>query len=172
MFGSTNPAPPPQKKLANVDADQLSTNQQAIAVRYIAGWSRVALHYIAPGYNHRKEKITATTGKNQTSTVGYNHYEDMAGILCLGEIDRIQELIFDSNLEWDGDITADSDPYEPITVTDRGLFRLYWGRDDQPVDTLVLTPISTTYPDPGVYPDFDPRKTGTWPDGDYTQRQP
>lgn len=174
MFGQTNSTPPPEKKLANIDADQTASNQQAIPVRYISGRRRVAFHHVAPAYNARTEKVTATTGKDETSTVGYIYLGDMAGLLALGgraKVNHLFRLIFESAIEWEGDITADSDPYEPVTVTNRGLFRIHWGTATQPVDSLVLTPIGP-YPDPGVYPDFDPRKTETWPGGDYTSKQP
>lgn len=170
MFGSNTPAPAPQKKLANIDADQTATNQQAIPVAYLAGRQRLNFHYIAPAYNVRTEKVTVTTGKDQTSTVGYIYFGDMAGLLCLGgraKVNRVFRFIFESAIEWEGNVAADSDPYEPITVDARGLFRIYWGTPDQPVDTLVLTPISTTIPT-GV----DPRDTTTWPNGDYTMHQP
>jgi hypothetical protein len=170
MFGSTNATPPKAKKLANIDADQTASNQQAIPVRYISGRRRVALHYIAPAYNVRTEKVTVTTGKDQTSTVGYIYYGDLAGLLALGgraKINHLFRLIFDSAIEWDGDIAADSDPYEAVTVINRGLFRILWGTTAQPVDDLVLTPISPTLPG-GV----DPRDTTTWPGGDWTNKHP
>jgi hypothetical protein len=170
MFGTSNAAPPAPKKLANIDADQTSTNQQAIPVAYLSGRRRVNLHYIAPAYNVRTDKVTATTGKDQTSTVGYIYYGDLAGLFCLGgraKINHLFRLIFDSAIEWEGDIEADADPYEPVTVVNRGLFRIFWGTPTQPVDTLVLTPLATTVP-PGV----DPRDTTTWPGGDYTNKHP
>lgn len=171
MFGSTNTATPaPKKKLANIDADQTATNQQAVPVAYLSGRRRIAPHFIAPAYNVKTVKVTATTGKDQTSTVGYIYYGSFAMIVCLGgraKVNHIYRFIFDSAIEWEGDVVADSDPYESITVDNRGVFRLYWGTPDQPVDDLLLTPISPTLPG-GV----DPRDTTTWPDGDYTARHP
>jgi hypothetical protein len=170
MFGSSNAAPPPPKKLANIDADQTATNQQAIPVPYLAGRRRMALKYIAPAYNVRTEKVDVTTGKDQTSTVGYIYFGDIAGIFCLGgraKVNRMFRVIQDSSIVWEGNILADSDPYEPVTVPNLGLIRIYWGTPNQPTDNLVLTPISTTIP-PGV----DPRDTSTWPNGDYTAHIP
>jgi hypothetical protein len=166
MLGSSNAAPPIKKSPFNIDANQLATAQQAICIPYIAGRRRVSLHYIAPAYNERAEKVTATTGKDQTNTVGYKYFSDIAGIFGLGKFNRIFRLIFDSVIEWEGNIAADSDPYEPVTVSKRGVFYFYWGTPDQPVDAFVLTPIGPL--PPGV----DPRDTTTWPGGDYTNKHP
>lgn len=172
MFGSTNAAPPPAKKIANIDANQLSTNQQAIPPPYVFGRRRVALHYIAPVYNKRTEKVTAQTGKDDSSTVGFIYYGDIAAVICcVGRrvpLAKVYRIIIESQVVWENaaGLTI-GDPYSPITIEGYGAGRLYAGRMDQPVDTLVLTPNSTTIP-PGV----NPRKTSTWPNGDETKNLP
>jgi len=177
MFGSSVEAPPPEKKIANIDADQIATNQQAIPVPYVLGRRRLPLQYIAPVYNKRTEKVTAKTGKDSESTVGYVYFGDVASVICcVGSrvpLAKLYRIIIESQVVWENTTGLTiGDPYSPVTVTTYGSGRIYAGRFNQPVDTLVLTPISTTPPDPGTYPDFDPRKTSTWPGGDETENLP
>lgn len=172
MFGSTAAAPPPQKKVANIDANSVSSNQQAIPVRYVLGRTRAELHQIAPIYNKRSEKVTATTGKDQTSTIGYIWYGDFAGIFCaVGRrvpLAKLYRIIFDSQVVWENLAgMAIGNPYSPVTVAKFGSGRIYAGWSDQPQDDLVLKPNATTIP-AGV----DPRNTGSWPNGDDTKNQP
>ncbi len=172
MFGSTAAAPPPEKKVANIDSDQVSSNQQAIPVRYVLGRTRAELHQIAPIYNKRSEKVTAKTGKDETATIGYIWYGDFAGIWCaVGRrvpLARLYKIIFDSQIVWEstsGLIVAD--PYSPVTVAEFGAGRVYGGRPTQPQDDLVLKPTATTIP-PGV----NPRDASGWPNGDETKNHP
>jgi len=172
MFGNTNAAKPIEKVPANIDADQVATNQQAIPVPYVLGWTRRALHYVAPVYNQKTEKVTAKTGKDESTTVGYVYFGDIAGIFCVVgrrvPLTKIRRIIIDSSIAWEnvnGLVIAD--PYSPITVADYGTIRIYRGQSNQPLDTLVLTPTATTVP-PGI----DPRDTTTWPNGDETKNIP
>lgn len=175
MLGAQAPAPAPTKKVANIDANQAATQQRAIPALYIAGKRRVPFHFIAPPYNHRTEPIKEKTGKDQSSTVGTNHFGDIAAVLCcpgeLCPVSKLHALIKESVVVWTGPLTADSDPYEPVTVADFGSFRIFWGTMTQPVDTTVLTPIGPP-PDPTMYPDFNPRIPSTWPNGDQTTQLP
>jgi hypothetical protein len=172
MFGSSVAAPPTPKQPANIDADQVSTNQQAVPVPYVLGWARGALTFISPVYNQIAKKVTSTTGKSQTSTVGYVYFGDFGAIFCCAgrrvPLAKVRRIIIDSSIAWENTAgMAIAAPYSPITVADYGAIRLYPGTPTQPQDTSVLTPIATTVP-AGV----DPRDTSTWPNGDETTNLP
>jgi hypothetical protein len=163
MFGNLSTQPSVPKTLANIDANQVNSNQSAVPVPYFAGTRRLPFNFIAPIYNPVSIKITQTTGKDQTSTVGYNYSGDVAGVLaCVGNrvpLAQFTYFIFDSTIVWSGSVSFGSDYYEPVTVTNFGLFRIYKGSASQPLDDLVLAPIGAL--PPGV----DPRDTTTWPNG-------
>lgn len=173
MFGNTSTQAPPQKKVANIDANQTSSNQQTVPVRYVLGRTRSALHQIAPVYNKRSQKVTATTGKDQTSTIGYIWFGDVAGILCVCgrrvPLSKLYKFIFNSAIVWENDAGLSiGAPYSPFTIAGYGAGRIYPGRADQPQDDLVLKPIGPPPDDPN----FNPRITSTWPNGDDTKNHP
>jgi hypothetical protein len=168
----TNATPPPEKKLANIDENQVNTNQQLIPVPYMAGRQRVALIWIAPVYNPVTKKVEQKVGKGEKQTVGYIYFGDIAGIPCMGGRAPLAKLfrhIIDSEIAWEnsGGLSLSSGA-NPVTVKDRGQTWLYPGTADQPIDTHVLTPVGATPSDPG----FNPRIPTTWPDSDLTTRHP
>jgi hypothetical protein len=172
MFGSSIAKPAPAKKIANIDADQVATNQQATPVPYLLGRGRLPLHYIAPVYNKRTEKLTTQTGKDSSTTVGFVYFGDIAAtVCCCGSrvpLAKLYKIIIESQVVWENTAGLDvGDPYSPVTIDGYGSGRLYAGTFNQPVDDLVLTPNSIVIP-PGV----DPRKTSTWPNGDDTKNIP
>jgi hypothetical protein len=172
MFGQTVAAPPTPKQPANIDANQVSTNQQAVPVPYVLGWARGSLTFISPVYNQIAKKVKSTTGKSQTSVVGYIYYGDFGAVwCCVGRrvpLAKIRRIIIDSSIAWENTAGMTiASPYSPITVADYGAIRIYPGGAAQPQDDLVLKPTATTVP-----PDVDPRDTFTWPNGDETTNKP
>jgi hypothetical protein len=163
--------PAPKKQPFNIDANQTSTNQQAVPNVWFAGRRRVPFHWIAPDYNRRFEKIQGQTGKDQEGTVAQVLYQDLAATYgCAGKFrpfDGVRRLIHNSVIVWEGSINRDADFFEPITIDGYGSFYTYWGYPTQPRDAFVLTPISDTVP-PGV----ETRDTTTFPNGDETQNHP
>jgi hypothetical protein len=145
--------PRPKKQPFNIDANQTSTNQQAVPNVWFAGRRRVPFHWIAPDYNRRFEKVTGQTGKDQEGTVAQVLHSDLAATFgCAGRYAPffgIYRLIQNSVIVWEGAINRDADPFEPVTVDGFGPFYVYWGTATQPRDAYVLTPIADTVP-PGV----------------------
>ena len=159
----TNATPPPAKKLANIDQDQVNTNQQLIPVPYMAGRQRVALIWVGPVYNPTTKKVQQKVSKGETQTVGYIYFGDIAGIICMGgrvPLDKLFRHIIESEIAWEnGAGLALSGGANPVTIKDRGQTWLYPGTADQPIDTHVLTPIGATPTTPG----YNPRVPTTWP---------
>ena len=170
-FGNTNAKIPEPKKLAGLDADSLNTNQEAIAVPWMAGRRQLPLIWITNAYNQVDVPITKKVGKER-QTVGTNQYVDLAGLLCCRSrpLDHLFKHVVKKETLWNNSagLARDGDPYEPVIIADFATTRFYWGRWDQPIDTLVLTPIGPRPTDPG----FDDRDFATWPEGDFTVRHP
>lgn len=173
MFGNSNNKPPPAKKIANIDENQVNTNQQAIPVPYMAGRQRVALIWAAPVYKPVTQRVTTTVGKGEEQTTGYIYFGDVFGIICMAGRVRLAKLfrhILESEIAWENEAgLVLSSTATAVTITDRGQTWLYRGDPDQPLDPHVLTPIG---PPPGNE-DFDPRDPTTWPGGgDYSGEHP
>lgn len=163
---------------ANIDANSLNTNQQAIPVTCFGGRRRIPLLWHTPAYNQVSEPITTKAGKGSDSqTTGYNYYVDLAGLisLCSGRtpISKLFRYIVNSEIAWEntGGLARGSDSSTAIMVTNYGQTWIYWGLEDQPIDTHVLTPIGPP-PSPTDDPGFNPRDPSTWPNYDQTGQHP
>ncbi len=172
-FGSTVKTPTPPKKVLNIDADQVNTNQQAIPVPYLAGRQRVGLKFFTPVYDQINEPVKTETGKGESTTTGYIYYGSLAGLICMGGRVRVTKLfkhIIDSEIAWRNDtgLAAGAAPSEPVSIDGYGSTWIYWGGPNQPVDPNVLTPIGPTPTNPG----FNPRDESTWPGNNYPTEHP
>ena len=170
-FGSSNRQASPKKKLAGIDENRLNTHQQAIPVAYMAGRRRIALHWFTPAYDQVNEKVKQKVGKGDEQETGTIIYASLAGMICLGgrkPVDRLYRHFYENEKVWENaaGLARDLDPYEPVTIPNVGSTRIYWGSEDQPRDTLVLTPKGT------LPPGADSRDQTTWPDSDQTQHHP
>ncbi|MDR2462203.1 MAG: hypothetical protein LBD30_00270 [Verrucomicrobiales bacterium] len=163
LFGNTANQTSVDTRVAGIDSDDVNTNDEAVPVPYLAGRTRVALRWITPCYRWRATEVKTKTGKSSSSTIGYKYYADVAGAVCLGVVDNLFKVWFDSELVWQGNLargeTAGVNEFADFTIADWGVARIYWGSDTQPVDDLILTPSG---PAP-TYAGFDPRDVSTWP---------
>jgi hypothetical protein len=172
-LGKSTRQPAPKKKLAGIDASRTSTHQQAIPVLWMAGRNRVPLQWITPAYDVIKEPQRQSAGKGRQVETGTMVYASIAGLICLGgrrPLDGIFMHIIEEEVRWrnDAGLARDTDPYEPITISDFAATRIYWGSETQPVDTLVLTPRGATPSLPG----YDPRIRTTWPNANWSFLHP
>ncbi|MDR1190126.1 MAG: hypothetical protein LBK60_00490 [Verrucomicrobiales bacterium] len=163
LFGNTKNQTNVNTSVAGVDNDDVNTNDEAVPVPYLAGRTKVALRWITPAYRWKATEVKVKTGKSSSSTVGYNYYADLAGIVGLGVVDNLFKVWFDDEVVWEGNLargeTAGVNEFADFTIANYGMARIYWGSDTQPVDDLVLTPSG---PAP-TYAGFDPRDVSTWP---------
>lgn len=163
-FGNTNAKPKKDKKVLNIDADQVNTNQVGLPVPYMAGRRRIALHYIAPVYNPKAQPVTTQVAKGEESQItGYDYSGDLVGILCCGgrvPIAKLFRVILESEIAWENPSgLALSASETAVSITDRGPTWIKRGDLTQAIDTHVLTAIG---PNPGT-PGFNPRDPNTWP---------
>lgn len=163
LWGNTAEQPQKKKKLANISEDQLNSNQQAVPVKYLAGRNYVAGDYISPAYNPIAKAIKSKTGKSDTSTTGYKYFADFALVFCMGgqaPVDALYKVIVDNDIIWTGNVTrTPGTDYEVITMPgERGTLRLYWGTENQPIDSVLLTPRGAA----GEL-GSDPTDSTTWP---------
>lgn len=150
-WGKAN-IPTKSPKTAGVDGNDLSTNEQAVPVRWLSGLEWCPLTWVVDKvYNQRTEEIRQKAGKGKETTTGYRYYGDVAGIACLGLADRI--LAFESGNEvvWTGSVSrpdneAHPDYWRTVITTPVAKMGFYWGRANQPVDDLLLAGIGAVDP--------------------------
>lgn len=166
-FGVTANRPEEEAKPANIDAQQIATNEEGPPLTYFAGRARLKANYIAPAYNWDETEVKVATGKGTSSTVGHNYFADLAAIFGHGPATKLYMVIIDSTVAWKSDtgMALTGDGYTPVTIPNWGDMRLYRGTPAQIKDTWVLQPRGAA-PDLGLYPDFDPRLPNTFPDSD------
>lgn len=145
LFGQTKMPTTPEPKLAGVGPEDTNTNEQARPLPYMAGVARMPVTWLGPAYNVRTVAIKRKAGKKKT-TVGYQYYAGVAGLVCSGPVDKIRQIWMNRELVWEGEISRASTDYATITVENRGQFRIYWGTDTQDVDDLLLDSVSDAHP--------------------------
>jgi hypothetical protein len=145
-WGKSN-IPTSSPTVAGVDANDMSTNEQARPVKWFAGLEWCELTWVVDKvYNQRTEEIRQKAGKGKETTTGYRYYGDVAGIACLGLADKILAFESGNTVIWTGSITRPDNPAHPdywrtIITTSVAKVGFYWGRADQPVDDLLLAGI-------------------------------
>jgi hypothetical protein len=150
FWGNTSQQPTKQKKYANINSDQLNSNQQAVPVKYLAGRHYVAGDWLTPAYNPVAKPVKTQTGKSETSTTGYKYYCDFALLFCTGgrhPVDAVYKVIVDSDIRWTGNVQrVPGVDFETITIDGLGPMNLYWGTETQAIDSILLTPRTITDP--------------------------
>jgi hypothetical protein len=138
----STPPPPKQKKVAGLDPSKTSTNERAKPVPYLAGVRRLAITWLGPAYNQTTEEVTQQSpgggkaGGGEDQVVGYDYYADVAGLVCLGPVDTLQEVWMDDERVWRGPLNRSGDS-ATITIEERGNMTIYWGTSTQPIDSIL-----------------------------------
>ncbi|MDR1282277.1 MAG: hypothetical protein LBK99_15860, partial [Opitutaceae bacterium] len=150
-FGGGNNTASAAPKIGGLDNSNLSSNEQAVPVPWCSGQGIFPLTWIVPEvYNLVTVKERKKVSKKKV-TVGINYYGDVAGIACLGLIDRVTLIESGDKVIWEGNETRNDTQghrnYWRATIeTDLGTFYVYWGRPDQPVDDIMLAALGATNP--------------------------
>lgn len=145
-FGGKGYEPAAKPKTAGVDSENFASNQEARPLRWFAGVDYCPLTWISPVYNPVYTEIRQKAGKGKSTVTGHDVYGDIAGLACVGLVDRVEAIESDSEEVWTGSVTRPDDPWHPNywraeIVTSVGKFYVYWGRENQPVDDVVLGPL-------------------------------
>lgn len=169
-FGATTKRPEEEAKPANIDSDQIASNEEGVVLPYFAGRNRLKSNYIAPAYSWDAKEVKVQVGKGTNSTVGYNYFSDLAALFALGPAQKLFMVIIDSTVAWKSDsgLALTGDSYTQVTIPKWGDMRLFRGTPAQIKDTWVLQPRGDR-PDLGDYPDFDPRLPQTFPDSNASE---
>ncbi len=136
--GSTKAMPAPKQKPLGLDESRASTNEQARPVPYLAGKTRVGVTWLTDAFDVTATPVTQSAGKGRTTTVGYNYRASLAALVCHGPVDRLHKIYLNGDEVWTGDFGATAADFDPITIEDYGVMRLYWGRADQEMDSLLI----------------------------------
>lgn len=174
-FGSTDRNTEKPKRLGNLDADRLNTNEEGKPVPVFSGRRLLPLQWIINSpYNVKTKKVKTDGGKaGDVDTGTYEYFWDIAGVLCMcgrRPLKKIYKIVIDKEVAWENSagLAFGSAEYLDITIPNRGLVRIYKGSQTQPPDTLILAPRGVRPSDPG----FDPRDEQTWPDADQRNLHP
>jgi hypothetical protein len=139
LFASTAKIAAPDTKLANVSTERIATNEEARALPWFAGRSRLGVTWISDALNKKADPVTQTYQagkKKKTATVGYIYSARLAGLICLGPVDKLHEIWIDNVKAWDDGISRSSEPYTAIDITGQASIRFYWGYQTAPDSAL------------------------------------
>ncbi len=146
-YGSSRASVAP--KPAGIENNDLATNEKGVAARWFIGPDWCPLTWlISQPLNVEYVEIRKKVGK-KTQTTGYDIFADVAGLACVGLVDKIEAIELSKQVVWSGSISRPTNPADPsywratIPLTGGGTIYFYWGRPDQPVDTHVLGPLGT-----------------------------
>lgn len=126
------------KKLGNVDFERVPTNQEGVALPVVQGTALLGVTWIDGARNVNAYEIKVKVGKDK-ETVGHNYYADVAGLVCMGPVDRLLAVYAEEDVVWEGDLSDPGAGYVDIQ-TDIGNARFHFGGADQTIDGYVLDP--------------------------------
>lgn len=147
FFGGAHMQATEAPKVANLDASDTSSNEEGVPVAWGIGRCKRALHWLsAQPFKFRQEPILTTSGSGKgahTSVTGFRSYGDVPASAGLGLARRIVKIVAANTTVWEGSVVRSDDPGSPDywrahIATERGDAYVYWGRDDQPVDDILL----------------------------------
>lgn len=149
LKGSRNPqVGVPQTPLGQ-DARRLATNQQARALPWICGTNRISVTWLTDSFNVRAEPVYQEVSKKSDPVIiGYDYTIGCAGLVCGGPVDLLQEIWFNNELVWSGQMWRSSTDPISVTVAGHGVMTFYWGTYDQPLDATLAT--QDIDPDPKI----------------------
>ncbi len=126
------------RKLGNIDFERVSTNQEGVALPVVQGTARLGVTWLDGAKNVNAYAVKVKVGKSK-ETVGYNYYADMAGVICLGPVDRLLAVYSAEETIWSGDLTDPGTGYVNIQTT-VGNARFRFGTPNQTISGYVLDP--------------------------------
>jgi len=149
MFGSSQKTAEPE--VAGTDEEDISTNQEALPVPYIAGERKVAVRWLSEVYNQYTVEVEVDTGKKGSKKSGgqgsgtYDYFGSLAGAVCVGQTDQLVSIALDGKQVWAlGDVYRESStsPFVGM-IAGYGEFHFYWGTDTQELSaSSVLRPLN------------------------------
>jgi hypothetical protein len=137
--------------VAGTEEEDVSTNQEAVPIPYLAGERKVAVRWLSNAYKQYSVEVKADSGKkggggkkgSSASTGVYDYFASIAGAVCFGTVDHLAAIVIDNKQVW-------ADPYQNAfresspnpyvgTIPGYGTFHFYWGTESQSLDlTSVL----------------------------------
>ncbi len=144
---STISQPAKQRDPYGVKISQTNTNQEVIQIPYVSGRVKLPAMWVSRPYGTRVVSITERHGSggkgggSTTSTVGHKYYSNLIGILCIGPVDVIKEIVINNSIVWQGSIFRSNSPdFAQIGLpSDDGQVRIYWGTGSDPVPSWFDT---------------------------------
>jgi hypothetical protein len=142
MSSGKSRQPSASPALAGVDASEVSTNQRSVPAHWFCGEDWCALSWLTATHYPRYVEIKQKVGKKSTK-VGEDVYGSLGGLACAGMVDAIAGIEIDKQIIWTGNVQRSDNVgsnyyYKATITTSAGKFHIYWGRPDQPFDTVLL----------------------------------
>lgn len=155
---SATPPSTTDKKLLNLDEDQMASNQEAIPVPYARGHARLGLKWITDVLRRTTTQVKQKGGGKGASSAGgqYNYYGDLAGAIQLGRLSKVRAVLIDKAVVYEDPegLELAADAVTQAQFAEYGEFFFYPGTTGQPADTYVLNVADgTSYQwDPELHP--------------------
>ena len=155
---SATPPSTTDKKLLNLDEDQMASNQEAIPVPYARGHARLGLKWITDVLRRTTTQVKQKGGGKGASSAGgqYNYYGDLAGAIQLGRLSKVRAVLIDKAVVYEDPegLELVADAVTQAQFAEYGEFFFYPGTTGQPADTYVLNVADgTSYQwDPELHP--------------------
>lgn len=121
-------------KVANLDGNRMSTNQEAITVPIWCGIATLGLKWLGKAYRETRVEVKRKVGKKKT-TVGNDVFVDVFGAIGISG-DYVREIRVNNQPIWKGTL-ARTGAYNDLVVPDKGKFRFRWGYEGGGPDLVV-----------------------------------
>src|SRR5579884_1752856 len=92
LFGKTNVLPQQDMRAFGLREMRANTNQQARPVPLLYGQQRLSLTFLSDCFVIAANPVTESVGKHPQQ-VGTNYYASFAGLVCIGPVDGIFDLL-------------------------------------------------------------------------------
>lgn len=137
-FGASARVPHQKPKTFGLDASRTASNEGAKALPWMVGTRRLALTYLCPPFGLKTQKVSNSGKGKAGGGKAWRYFSGIAGAVCLGPVDAITEIWMNDERVWSGTVTRSGD-YATITITGRGIMRIYWGTETQSTDATLAT---------------------------------
>ena len=148
-FGAVKPLSQP-RKLMNISGQDTSSNQQAIAVSYFAGYAKIPLTWISPIYNLRAKAVKSASAGGKASSKGATapaqkkYTGDICGVACVCPddfpVDVVMNVLVNDEVAFSGPLNRTAGQHYAAFSLQKYCqsVRVWWGTKDSPFDDHIL----------------------------------
>lgn len=142
MGGSSKPVTEAEEpEIFGIEPDSTMSSQENVPLPYFVGSGRFPLKMITD--IHLRRTKFRSSGKSKGGQGVTYRYGSFGAVFAAGPIDFISEILVAGRVVWAGYVERDeTNPIYADIVSEEGDYRIYWGTDDQTLDTFLFTDIT------------------------------